>query len=89
MDVHLMGVVCVEAFRIFNLGFWEKVPIPHRKMVTTNADPHNAPLPSQKLPTQATNTDRSRRRGNYLRQLSEARESPHSAPLALAVSLSF
>jgi hypothetical protein len=26
MDVHLMGVVCLEAFRFFNRGFWGKSP---------------------------------------------------------------
>jgi hypothetical protein len=30
LGVHLMGVVCLEAFRFFNLGFWEKSLQPHR-----------------------------------------------------------
>src|ERR1700733_11154117 len=32
MDVYLMGAVCLEAFRFFNLGYWEKVITPHRSV---------------------------------------------------------
>jgi hypothetical protein len=31
LGVHLMGVVYLEAFRCFNLAFWEKVPTPHHR----------------------------------------------------------
>ena len=30
LDVYLMGVVCVETFRFFNLGFLGKSPYTHR-----------------------------------------------------------
>jgi hypothetical protein len=40
MDVHLMGVVCVEAFRIFNLVFGKKSLYPTVFPVTVAAIGH-------------------------------------------------